>query len=233
MKQLIKTLLREGLVREMSDDFEELYYNMTREVLGMIKVGEKLKFKLIPKTQYHKALQDFTRGNGKFQHFPVKYIEAWKYRCLTNIFKLNATTEIFGHTTHFPIDEFLDVFDYNQETGEEHNGEFSAWLRQRHEEEPENKDYINDRGYYATSEFLHDVKNVDDVIPTFSNGQYMMSDYGLEPLLKLAHELDEKTTPEEIIVVINKILDVAHQRSDLAELFIEGGSASLTDISNN
>jgi hypothetical protein len=39
--------------------------------------------------------------------------------------------------------------------------------------------------------------------------------------------------PNEIIVTINRILDVSHQRSDLAELFIEGGSKSLDYISNS
>lgn len=61
----------------------------------------------------------------------------------------------------------------------------------------------------------------------------MISDYGTEPLMKLGYEMARQEKPEEIIVTINRILDVAHQRSDLAEIFIEGGSASLDYISNS
>ena len=35
------------------------------------------------------------------------------------------------------------------------------------------------------------------------------------------------------IVLINRVLDVTHPRSNLAELFIEGDSKSLTYISNS
>jgi hypothetical protein len=66
----------------------------------------------------------------------------------------------------------------------------------------------------------------------YSNGHWVLSDYATEPLEELAIELDIAETPEEIIVVINKILDVSHQRSDIAELFIKGGSNSLDVISN-
>ena len=50
-------------------------------------------------------------------------------------------------------------------------------------------------------------------------------------------QLRKAKTPEEKIVIIDQILNVAHQRSDLASWFIEGGSYSLSklsgDISNN
>ena len=46
------------------------------------------------------------------------------------------------------------------------------------------------------------------------------------------HQFDEVSTPEEALVLINKVLDVYHQRSDLASMFITGGRNSLTKISN-
>jgi hypothetical protein len=232
MKKLIKTLLREGLVREMSDDLEELWLNTTKDVLSQIAAGQKLTFDLIPKNQYYKALQEFVK-TGKILIFPVKHIESWKYGVLTNIMKLNSTTEIFGHTNHFPWDEFSGVFDYNQKTGEERNGQYTSWLKKKHRMEPENIGYKNYHSFYAARVFLEKVYHIDNIVPTFTNGQYMVSDYGLEPLLKLAEVLDNAKTPEDILATINKILDVSHQRSDLAELFIEGGSASLDFISNN
>lgn len=80
---------------------------------------------------------------------------------------------------------------------------------------------------------MYDEYDLNYVLPTFSNNQYTISDYGLEPLYKLGLEMIKQDTPEEIIVTINKILDVTHQRGDLAELFIEGGSKTLNYISNS
>ena len=68
---------------------------------------------------------------------------------------------------------------------------------------------------------------------------YAFSDFGGRRLglLTLLKQLRKAKTPEEKIVIIDQILNVAHQRSDLASWFIEGGSYSLSklsgDISNN
>lgn len=64
-----------------------------------------------------------------------------------------------------------------------------------------------------------------------SNGQLMISDYGLQPILKLVMEVRRQSTPEQKLITLDKMLNVVHQRSDLAELFIQGGSTTLNDIS--
>jgi hypothetical protein len=58
-----------------------------------------------------------------------------------------------------------------------------------------------------------------------------MSDYGTDPLVKLAFQLAREDEAEKKVVIIDKMLNVVHQRSDLASWFIEGGSAALSDIS--
>jgi len=60
-----------------------------------------------------------------------------------------------------------------------------------------------------------------------------ISDYGLEPLMKLLAELLRATTPEEKLLIIDRMLNVVHQRSDIAEWFVEGGSSSLSQLSGN
>ena len=227
MKKQIKILLREGLLREYSDDFNTIISNTPYEIYQMIKHREKIGFKLIPKVQYKNALIEFMKY-GQFMRFPEKIIFKWKDLLLENIGKLYTINTINGHDTHFPVDEFLDVFDYNHETGEDGAGEYSAWLKEKGLiDRSDRTDWENH------SEFLNTVYNYDEFLPQFSNGQHMISDYGTKPLVELGIEMDTQETPEEIIVTINKILDVAHQRSDLAEIFIEGGSESLYDISNN
>lgn len=70
-----------------------------------------------------------------------------------------------------------------------------------------------------------------DYYTTDSKGNDIMSDYGTDPLVKLAHQLSREDDPTQKVVIIDKMLNVVHQRSDLAFWFIEGGSAALSDIS--
>ena len=67
------------------------------------------------------------------------------------------------------------------------------------------------------------------VLPDGSVGN---TDYGLEPILKIINEYNDKSTAEDVIVLINKVLDVYHQQGDLSSIFIEGGTNSLYKISN-
>lgn len=65
------------------------------------------------------------------------------------------------------------------------------------------------------------------------DGSDAWSDYGLRPLFEVIQKYDDRfTSPEETLVIINKALDVSHPRGDMASIFIEGGSKTLTQISN-
>jgi hypothetical protein len=212
------------------DDWETEHVDMARDIFLMLQNKQHIKFNVIPKNQYHKALQEFVKYK-EFLRFPTSKIFQWKDLILINISKLSALTEIMGHSSHFPFDEFYDVFDYNEDTGDDNDGEFNRWCKEKYEETG-NDDYLKKYNFGTAIEFLDDVKNIDDYFPLFSNGQWVVSDYGVEPLEKLGVEIANNSSATELIVLINKVLDVTHQRSDLAELFIEGGSKSLDYISN-
>lgn len=62
-------------------------------------------------------------------------------------------------------------------------------------------------------------------------GQARISDYGLEPLQKLLIQLRNTHTAEQKIPIIDQMLNIAHQRSDLASWFVKGGSHALSDLS--
>jgi hypothetical protein len=64
-----------------------------------------------------------------------------------------------------------------------------------------------------------------------SKGTYIMSDYGTRPLVELAFHLAQENNPEKKVVIIDKMLNIAHQSSDLASWFVQGGSSALSDIS--
>jgi len=64
-----------------------------------------------------------------------------------------------------------------------------------------------------------------------AEGGWRITDYGLERLRDLAAQLIEAETPERKLVALDMMLNVAHQRSDLASWFVEGGSRTLSELS--
>jgi len=72
-----------------------------------------------------------------------------------------------------------------------------------------------------------------DYIDKFSD--YAFHDFGGRRLglLTLLSQLRKTKAPEEKVVIIDQILNVVHQRSDLASWFVEGGSSSLSQLSGN
>ena len=75
-------------------------------------------------------------------------------------------------------------------------------------------------------------KFVDFVVDD-EEGEWRLSDYGLPRLMKLIGELGEANTYEEVLVIVDRMLNVAHQRNDLSKIFIRGGVKSLDDIKYN
>jgi hypothetical protein len=58
-----------------------------------------------------------------------------------------------------------------------------------------------------------------------------ISDYGLKPLETLLGQLIRSNKAETDIPIIDKMLNVIHQRSDIANWFVEGGSDALAQLS--
>lgn len=187
-------------------DFYSEVSEIYREYFSCVKVGKKYDrtvYKIQP-NMYKKALEDYMLF-GKVTRYPEKFIYRWKYYILQNTAYLEAMTDIGGHSSCFPFDEFNDVF---------FDGEQLA------------KDY---------EDVCHvfEEKDEDNLFPTWSNGQWFLSDYAVQPLASICMDLIAASDPTQILILINKALDVVHQRSDVAELFIHGGSDSLYEISNN
>ena len=84
---------------------------------------------------------------------------------------------------------------------------------------------------------VEDVMSVLDDIGLYDwmqmpDGSDAISDYGIQPIIKLLDQYKEDSTPEETLVIVNKVLDVYHQRGDLSSIFIQGGRSSLSKVSN-
>ena len=63
------------------------------------------------------------------------------------------------------------------------------------------------------------------------DGSDAYSDFGIEPLMDVIDEYRADLAPEKVLVIVNKALDVYHQRGDMASIFIQGGSEALSNIS--
>ena len=58
-------------------------------------------------------------------------------------------------------------------------------------------------------------------------GAWRISDYGLPDLVNLAALVTDAANPSDKLVILDRMLNVAHQRSDLASWFVEGGRRTL------
>lgn len=221
-KRIVECVHKRHLTETYEESLDEKSLALEYEILQDLKAQKKITFELINPIQYHNALKEFMKF-GKFMRFPAKYIFEWKDLMLTNVVKLDVLNQIGGHASHWPVDEFNDIFD--------DDGSFTKWMNKMNKKLGSNEYKHND--WTTMNDYLDQVYHMDDYLPLFSNGQWVVSDFGIGPLVKLAYELDEQNDPNEIVVTINRMLDVVHPRSDLAELFIEGGSKSLTYISNS
>ena len=79
----------------------------------------------------------------------------------------------------------------------------------------------------------HIAELIDEDFLSDKNGTWLVSDYGLKPLMQFAEELYTAKDDVEILTIIDKILNIAHQRSDLAAWFVEGGSNTLSRMSES
>lgn len=85
--------------------------------------------------------------------------------------------------------------------------------------------------YETGSDYLDKIGFYDWCV--FPDGTQAWSDYGLQPLFKTINEFQDNSTAEDILILINRCLDVAHCRGDLSSAFIEGGKRSCDMISNS
>jgi hypothetical protein len=68
---------------------------------------------------------------------------------------------------------------------------------------------------------------------TDETGAWRLSDYGLDKLKDLAIKLMQAKTAEEKVLIIDQILNITHQRSDLAAMIVVGGRNALDELSGN
>lgn len=187
-----------------SYDLYDIYENyQPYNVLMEYENGEQnIWFPLIKPSEYKQALLEFMKM-GELVRFPKDKVFKWLEIIMKNTCIIDAITALAGHTQWFPYDDCRNVY-----------GEL----------EDESDDFV----FFSTTlerKGFYDWCKLPD-------GSDAWSDYGLQPLWNILNEYQENMSAEQVLVLVNRCLDVYHQRGDLASAFIEGGSSSLTKISN-
>lgn len=160
------------------------------------------------------------------------YEDAWGYYVDDFIGRIIKPPYVDPNQTEIPYDDPTQPFKrkedvYNFEPNQNFNignRPFEAYLE------------TLDRNNLDGKKIRHDLMEIlldyfYNYYTTDSKGIDIRSDYGTKPLIQLAFELKRENNYPQKVVIIDKMLNVVHQRSDLASWFIEGGSQALSDIS--
>lgn len=180
----------------------ERIQNVCMDLAYSVRKRKKYTVEVIPKNKWVSAVNELANYNKLLRTREQDVLE-WKEIVLNNIFLLEYINSLWGYSSQFDTYDFHDV-----------------WLT-------EDDDIPKD---WSDVMRIVDEKGWEEFIPTWNNGHYLVSDYGLPQLIKLAHELIPEKNPEAICYLIDRVLQVTHPRSDMAELFIEDGSKTLDYI---
>ena len=112
--------------------------------------------------------------------------------------RILVNTALMGHSEAYPSSIMQDALEYSGGTYPSMNDRDTEQLLERF-------------GDYAIDE----------------NGAWRLSDYASRKLNPLVEQLVSATTATQKIMLIDLILNVTHQRSDLASWFVEGGTRTL------
>ena len=151
--------------------------------------GTNMSWSVIPFNQLKKIWEDYVTYGVVHN---TRGLDTIVEKILRNLARLQASTELAGHTSGPSAEETFEEHGYEPVDGK-------------------------------NIDFYFDFLNTEFGAP--------VSDYGLDPLWKLAEQLMSAQTYEEKLVLVDQMLNVVHQRGDLAALFIEGGSYSLSELS--
>ena len=207
-------MVREAVVKALKENenyhpIYELYdehtvFNLLDEFMEDKRNGvDRKQWLLIPAEQYTALLERYMSSpTPEMARIPERLVESWFNFIMQDFIDIENITALAGHSQYFPSDDLEDYF---------------------------NDVHINWQSYEQASEYLDKIGFYDWCL--FPDGTYAWSDYGLQPIGKLIQEYKTTMQPHEILLLINRILNVSHWRGDLASAFIEGGSATCSKIS--
>ena len=207
----------------------------------LFEMRDEIKYKLFYEFLYENN-QDFTKPAKWYYlnenvirsiwEYYIKYKEVRNFKGLDlierimtiNTLKISLFSELGGRTQTNPDEDFDDAFDQviteYLEEGKSYNDNLTNFMSTLIDEDNDIQENL----------YLIKEKLKEKFWYYFDNGH--SSDYGTRPLEILLTQLRQENSPEQKLITIDKMLNVVHQTSDLAENFIRGGSDALSRISD-
>jgi len=232
----------EKIKKEIVEDF--LYENND-------DFSKEISWRVIPYSPLKRIWEDFVK-TGEVRN--VRGLERIERIAIRNTLLIDVITNFSGHVDMRQSDDYLE------ESVKEFVEEQIRCYFQKPDDLDQLEMDFETGGYKKKTpqfqpctvipfikEFIEDNYDTDNVdIEKLQGGLYdkvmekffdnyiaegYITDYGLKPLRTLATELYRENDPKKKLVLIDKILNVTHQTSDLAAWFIQGGTNSLDDLS--
>jgi hypothetical protein len=197
------------------EDFINSYFKNNREIEIN---GDDVKIELSQEDVVKLCQEDFSTLNEAVDKYGQTY---FPWISQSDADRMAARQDLEREKAKF-AQKYGDIGEYIADFNEKHKygGEIEV-------------DYSTNKLYWVVgcSVFL-------DLIGFFEwmqmpDGSDAFSDFGIEPLEKILSEYDENLPPEKVLVIVNKALDVYHQRGDMASIFVTGGSSVLNRIAEH
>ena len=101
---------------DLINDFEDIIDDAVPNVLDdfdsdKAKGIPRMSWNVIDPVQYKKALELFMEQGPALFRFPDSIIDGWLKGAISNIYRLEATTALYGHTNWFPAYYIADHYD--------------------------------------------------------------------------------------------------------------------------
>ena len=195
--------------QDLIDDFEDTIGNAVPDVLDDFDRDKangiaRMSWNIIDPVQYKKALELFMEQGPALFRFPDSIIDGWLKGAISNIYRLEATTALYGHTDWFPTYDVADHYDIDISEIDDQYGYLV--------------EYLDKIGFYDWA-----------VLP---DGTWACSDYGFKQYDPILREYSSNLTAGQKLIMLNRIIDVHHCRGNLSSAFIKGGAAACDAISN-
>jgi hypothetical protein len=243
-------------VYELQDElqykiFQDFLYENNDDMTG------RVPWQLIKFPRLQKIWNDFIKIGGVRDEKGLDEIEGIMVR---NALKINIFTILTGHTPQNPdedfdehfspyLDEFIKYYKTKDAPLNQYQMNFNRKSGKASKSSLPDKVPVLDNKYlidYIEEKELEDLsidelkeKLKDALLDRFywyysedpKSGHAYISDYGLKPLLQFMSQLIGTDDTSQKLYTIDKMLNVVHQRSDLASWFVEGGSNALSKLS--
>lgn len=194
---------------DLINDFEDIIDDAVPNVLDdfdsdKAKGIPRMSWNVIDPVQYKKALELFMEQGPALFRFPDSIIDGWLKGAISNIYRLEATTALYGHTNWFPAYDIADHYDIDISEIDDQYGYLV--------------EYLDKIGFYDWA-----------VLP---DGTWACSDYGFQQYDPILREYSSNLTAGQKLILLNRIIDIHHCRGNLSSAFIKGGAAACSAISN-